>query len=649
MNRLAGETSPYLRQHEHNPVDWMPWGPEVFARAKAEGKPVLLSSGYAACHWCHVMAHESFENPEIAALMNRLFVCVKLDREEHPAVDRLYQQALALLGQPGGWPLTMFLDAEGTPFWGGTYFPPESRYGRPGFPDVLRFVAAAHAEEGDKVRHNADALREGLRRLAEAAPGPALTDALAGEAGKRIAQLYDTVRGGLKGAPKFPQASFLSLLWRVHKRTGDRTCREAFLSALDNMCRGGIYDQIGGGFHRYAVDEDWLVPHFEKMLPDSAQLIALLTWAWQETGNPLYRDRIEGSAAWMLREMRLPGGGFAASLDADSPGGEGAFYTWTPGEIGDAAEAYGVTAEGNWEEGRSIPHRRHRRIGEVPEPPSSSRDALRRIRDQRPRPARDDKILTDWNALAIIGLARAGFVFRREDWVEAAGDCFDFLWKDSAAETGLVHVLTAGRRGPKAGLEDYAQLCLAALALHEATGVKLFITRAVFLAEAAERLFAAKDGGYHMVAEDAGLILRPRSGHDEAAPSGNAALLEAQARLWQITGNDVWRVRAEALSMAFSGEIASNPAPFAALISASELLRHPLLATVLGRKQAERHLNALREASLPGLILHRAARGVNKFVLDGAATTYICRGDGCSPPLTEADSVRRWLDSTSVP
>ena len=366
QNQLASQTSPYLLQHKDNPVHWRPWGPEALAEAKASGKPILLSVGYAACHWCHVMAHESFENAEIAALMNDHFINIKVDREERPDIDAIYMSALHMLGEQGGWPLTMFLTPEGEPFWGGTYFPPEPRYGRPGFPQILQEISRIFREEPQKVDANRTALTKALhaRSLKDArgTPPPDLASRVAG----KLLQVMDAQNGGIQGAPKFPQTGILTLLWRNYLHTEDEAFAAPVRKALDHMCEGGIYDHLGGGFARYSVDAEWLVPHFEKMLYDNALLLDLLTLVWRTTGDARYAARIEETVTWISREMIAEGGGFAASLDADSEGEEGKFYVWSQAEIDaalgeDAAlfkQAYDISPAGNWE-GKNIPNRLH--------------------------------------------------------------------------------------------------------------------------------------------------------------------------------------------------------------------------------------------------------------------------------------------------
>ena len=423
MNRLAQAASPYLLQHRDNPVDWWEWSDEAFAEAKVSGRPVLLSVGYAACHWCHVMAHESFENEAIAALMNELFVNIKVDREERPDIDHVYMSALHSLGEQGGWPLTMFLTAEGLPFWGGTYFPPTSRYGRPGFPAVLRQIAAVHAEDPERIARNASAITAALQPRAQAA-GPSAEpdlDAIAA----RVAASFDPVNGGIDGAPKFPNPGLVELLWRRGQRPGGEAERAAARLTLDRMERGGIHDHLAGGFARYAVDARWLVPHFEKMLYDNAQLLPLYALDAAGTGRETSRMAAEGIVAWLAREMLLPEGAFAASLDADSEAVEGKFYVWTAAELADLltpdeaallALHYGVTEHGNWEE-TTILNRLDTPDADAPAQAAlrAIRDRLLTVRNQRIPPARDDKILADWNGLAIAALARAAGLLNRPD------------------------------------------------------------------------------------------------------------------------------------------------------------------------------------------------------------------------------------------
>ena len=449
-NQLGDQTSPYLRQHKDNPVHWRPWGPEALAEAKRTGKPVLLSVGYAACHWCHVMAHESFEDPETAAVMNELFVNIKVDREERPDVDSIYMNALHLIGEQGGWPLTMFLTPDAEPFWGGTYFPKEQRYGRPAFVDVLRTVAHTFHAEPDKVRTNADALRSRLQPTQHKGEAVPLTDATLDNWTRRFLQAVDPVTGGLRGAPKFPQTTFFALLWRGGLRYGEEPLREAVDLTLTQIGQGGIYDHVGGGFARYSVDERWLVPHFEKMLYDNALLIDLMTEVWRETKSPLYAKRIEETVDWLLREMVTDGGAFAASLDADSEGEEGKFYVWDFEEVKDLlgadnvdffADIYDVTPAGNFE-GKNIPNRLHTVDFREDATEARLQRMLHKLferRSLRIRPGFDDKVLADWNGLMIAALANAATAFDKPTWLDAAEKAFDFVFMQMSMGVRLIH------------------------------------------------------------------------------------------------------------------------------------------------------------------------------------------------------------------
>ena len=659
-NRLAGETSPYLLQHQDNPVDWWPWGPEALAAAKAANKPILLSVGYAACHWCHVMAHESFEDAGIAAQMNELFINVKIDREERPDLDSLYQQALGMMGQQGGWPLTMFCTPDGEPFWGGTYFPPQSRWGRPGFPDVLKSVALSWELSRDRVQENVAALKRGLERNAQSpGPGALSLDALDRSA-RAILRMVDTEQGGLSGAPKFPQPGLFSFLWRSALRTGDVNLRQAVLLTLERICQGGIYDHLGGGFMRYSTDEIWLVPHFEKMLYDNAQLISLLTLAWQETGEPLFRDRVAETVDWLLREMLAEGDSFAATLDADSEGHEGKFYVWTSEEIDRVLspetarwfrQAYDVTARGNWE-GTTILNRSGRQPEGAEDLLARARDQLLAERSRRIRPGRDDKVLADWNGMMVAALAEAAFVFDRIDWLHAARRAYDTVRTRMALpDDRIAHSMRLGRVAEVGLLEDLAFMAQAALALYETTGEALYLSHAVAWAESAHTHHWDKQGGgfFQSSADAADLVVRPKPVHDAAVPSGNGIMAEVQARLWLLTGDTRWSDRAEATVAAFSGLSADHHPNMTTLLSAFDLLTDSVqvvIADGIGAHELER---AVAGICLPNRILLRAngSAGIDtrhpafgKEAIDGHAAAYVCRGTICSAPITEPAALR---------
>ncbi len=454
-NRLARETSPYLIQHKDNPVAWWPWGPEALAEATRTGKPILLSVGYAACHWCHVMAHESFEDPATASVMNELFVNIKVDREERPEIDEIYMNALHLLGEQGGWPLTMFLTPQGEPVWGGTYFPKDSRYGRPAFVDVLREVSRVFRDEPEKIDNNRKAIVARLAVRARAAGKANLGRAELDQISTRFGNLFDSTHGGIRGAPKFPQCSILELLWRAGERTGDGRYFETVAHTLERMSQGGIYDHLGGGFSRYSVDERWLVPHFEKMLYDNAQLLELLALAHARTGNDLFRERAIETVGWLSREMTTGGGAFASSLDADSEGEEGRFYVWSLGEIeavlgkDDAAyfaSHYDVTPAGNFE-GHNILNRLATAAQSDPDEERLAQLRAKSLaaRARRVRPGLDDKVLADWNGLIIAALANAGALLEESDWIERAARAFEFIARSMTKGDRVGHSWRDGR------------------------------------------------------------------------------------------------------------------------------------------------------------------------------------------------------------
>jgi uncharacterized protein len=669
QNALAHQTSPYLLQHKDNPVHWQPWGPDAFAAAKAENKPILLSIGYAACHWCHVMAHESFENAEIARLMNDLFISIKVDREERPDVDTIYQHALALLGEQGGWPLTMFLTPEREPFWGGTYFPPEARWGRPGFPQVLEALARAYREDREAVAKNVAALTQALGRLATPTAGEGISIELTDQVAERLTREIDWTHGGIGDAPKFPQASLLGVLWRGYRRTGIEAMRNAVTLTLDHICQGGIYDHVGGGFARYSVDRQWLVPHFEKMLYDNAQLVELLTHAWQATGKPLYAERVAETVAWLAREMRQSGGGFSSSLDADSEHEEGKFYVWTEAEIdavlGERAprfkEFYDVTPDGNWE-GHTILNRLahpERAEDAVEAELAQDRVMLLSARAKRVRPGLDDKVLADWNGLMIAALAYAAPAFGKPDWLALAEEAFAFVERDMTAPDGrLRHSWRAGRAAHPATLDDYANLSRAALILYESTRTQTYISRARDWVELVERYYADSAGGYFVAASDTeGLLTRPKMVQDAATPSGNGTMVEVLARLYYLTGDETYRTRAEATVKAFAGDVPKNFFPFGSLLNGNETLQHAVQLVIRGRRgesDTDRLLQTVHSVSLPtrvlaviepGAALSRNHPAAGKDQVAGRATAYVCRGPVCSLPITEATVLKEELET----
>jgi len=668
QNRLGEETSPYLLQHKDNPVHWQAWNAETLAAAKAADKPILLSIGYAACHWCHVMAHESFENPAIAAQMNDNFVAIKVDREERPDLDAIYQNALALMGEHGGWPLTMFLTPSGEPFWGGTYFPPEPRWGRPGFPQVLAALGNAYRGDRDTVLKNVAALREGLTRLGQPERGdgsaseisPALFDRIA----ERLLREVDPLNGGIGTAPKFPQSGIFELLWRAWKRTGREPYREAVLRTLATISQGGIYDHLGGGYARYATDARWLVPHFEKMLYDNAELVSLLTLVWEETRDPLYAQRVGETIGWLEREMINEDGAFASSLDADSEHEEGKFYVWSEGEIdrvlGDDADLfkrfYDVSAEGNWE-GKTILNR----LAQPSFADAKTEAALARCRElllaaraPRVRPGLDDKVLADWNGLMIAALAAAGLSFERPDWVALAARAFTFIGARMSRPDGrLHHSWREGQARHPASVDDYANLCRAALALYEATSDSAYLARARdWVAVLARHHWDRAEGAYFFAADDTqDLIARVKTANDAAVPSGNGTMVGVLTRLALLTGDDAYRQRADEIIAVFAGEMARNFFPLATLINNADLEMKPVQIVLVG-DFADPGFKGLRRAayqvSLPNRVVLAVAPGEalpdghpasGKGLVGGRAAAYVCDGPVCSLPLSDPQAL----------
>jgi len=673
-NRLGQETSPYLLQHRDNPVHWQPWDEAALAEAARDNKPILLSIGYAACHWCHVMAHESFEHPEIADLMNEMFVTIKVDREERPDLDAIYQSALGMLGEHGGWPLTMFLTPKGEPFWGGTYFPPAPRFGRPGFGDVLRSIHDVYHREPEKVTQNCQALSTALESVANRPGGGEITLGDSDQVAQRLLSEVDPTHGGLGNAPKFPQTMALELMWRAARRSAGDELRAAVLHTTDRMCRGGIYDHLGGGFARYAVDERWLVPHFEKMLYDNAQLLELLTQLWQETRSPLFKRRAAETADWVLRDMMAPEGGFASAFDADSEGIEGKFYVWTDQEIdqilGDDAEAfkaaYDVGPGGNWE-GHTILNRSHIKSLILDENDGVADDEalaplrarLLEVRGGRVPPLRDDKVLADWNGLMISALAQAGAVFGRADWISAAAEAFAFVrGRMALGDDRLGHAYRADRLGAVAFIDDYAGMARAALALYEVTGDDDYLARAeAWVATANKHYWDDASGGYFFTADDGEeLIVRTRSAFDSASPSGNGLMVGVLARLYALTAQSAYGVRAEAVVAAFADDATRSPGAACALHNSNELLRNTVQVVLVGHGPATAALRrAVFETSAPNRVLTTIADGTvlpenhpaaGKTAIDGAATAYVCVGAVCSLPITAPDDLRAALQAS---
>jgi uncharacterized protein YyaL (SSP411 family) len=663
-NRLARETSPYLLQHAHNPVDWYPWGEEAFGRARREDKPVLLSVGYSACHWCHVMERESFEDPAIAALMNEHFVSVKVDREERPDVDQIYMQAVQALTGQGGWPMTVFLTPDGRPFYGGTYFPPVPRHGMPSFPQLLQAIAQAWRERRGEVVQSSEQIAAELNRTEKLRGATQLlTDEVLFAAFQGISGQFDARLGGTGGAPKFPQPMIWEFVLRFFKRTGNASARAMVATTLTRMARGGIYDQLGGGFHRYSVDAQWLVPHFEKMLYDNAQLASLYLHAWLALGDGEYRRVCEETLDYVLREMTDAAGGFYSAQDADSEGEEGKFFVWTADEIravlgadADLALQYWGVDRGSNFEGRNILW--------VPGEPDPVRIApLRRrlfeARELRGHPARDDKVLAAWNGLACRTFAEAGRALGRADYVAAAARNADFVLGAMRADGRLLRTWKGGEARLKGYLEDHAMVAAALLDLYEATFERRWLDAARRLADETLRLFwdDAVEGFYDTGDDHEALIVRPRNLFDNAVPSGSAVAIETLLRLRVFTGEDRYRAKGVAALRSMADLMARYPTGFGRFLCAHDFNlgpitevalvtpwgdgAAPLVAEVFGRYLPNRVVVGAREGD------GEAARGLplleGRGTVAGRATAYVCRDYTCDLPATDRATLARQL------
>ena len=666
-NRLASETSPYLQQHAGNPVDWYPWGEEALSRAKREGRPILLSIGYSACHWCHVMAHESFEDEQVAALMNELFVNIKVDREERPDLDQIYQTAHAMLTRrSGGWPLTMFLTPDQAPFFGGTYFPKASRYGLPGFAELLPRIAAAYREQEPAIVEQNARLKSALELTK---PDPVAADAvLPVDAPKRafvsLAQSFDSRFGGFGGAPKFPHAAELELCLRRHARHGDSEALQIVSVSLQRMAEGGIHDQLGGGFCRYSVDAEWTIPHFEKMLYDNAALLALYADAWRVTGAALFARTARGIVEWLLREMRSPKGGFYSSMDADSEHEEGKFYVWTPDAVEDvldadeyavAARHWGLNQRPNFEAAAwhlrvvaplaDVARGLGMALTDAQARLDTARAKLFAARERRVRPGRDDKLLTSWNALMLGALARAARVFDEPSWLTAAQEAADFLRRAMWRDGKLLATYKDGRAHLNAYLDDHAFLLAALLELMQTAFRPNDLAWAVELADALLSRFDDRaGGGFFFTSHDhETLILRPKPGHDNATPSGNGIAAQALTILGHWLGEARYIDAAERTIKTYARELANNPSGFASLLSALEsfleapasvLLRGEPATCASWQRELERAyrpgvriLNLSRQNGLAGALAKPRVEATSE------ATAWVCRGAACLPPI----------------
>jgi uncharacterized protein YyaL (SSP411 family) len=690
-NRLIHETSPYLLQHAHNPVDWYPWGAGALQKAGAEDKPIFLSIGYSACHWCHVMEHESFEDEATAEILNQHFVSIKVDREERPDLDRIYMSAVQALTGSGGWPMSVFLTPDGKPFYGGTYFPPAPRFGMPSFKQVLRTVADAWENRRDELLRGSERVVRSIERQMEVgAPGEELERATLAGASQNLSRDFDEVHGGWGGAPKFPQPMVLEFLLRHHHSTGDAEALRMVNRTLEAMARGGMYDQLGGGFHRYSVDDHWLVPHFEKMLYDNSQLARVYLHAWQATGEPFFRTIVEEILDYVMREMLDPEGGFCSTQDADSEGEEGKFFVWSPSEVRDVLDdeadsfitAYGVTRHGNFE-GKNIPEF----VGDLDQRPALA-DARRRLfeaRENRVHPGRDEKVLTSWNGLMLAAFAEAARSLHREDYREVAERNADFLLRELRQSNGRLLRTWKARPGLPEGageaklngyLEDYAYLVEGLLELYQTTFQPRWFVAARELAETMIEHFSASDAvqlantrqlpsnesssaGFFDTSDDhEALITRPRDLQDNATPSGNAMAVTVLLKLAGFAHDTRYVDVAHQMLAQVQPMMAQYPLGFGQWLQAlSYALAESKEVAIVGVPDAvdtQALLGVVRDGYQPFQVIALGAPGAqsrsiplleDRGLVDGRATAYVCRGSTCQAPVTEPVALRAQLES----
>jgi uncharacterized protein YyaL (SSP411 family) len=665
-NRLAHETSPYLLQHANNPVDWYPWGPEALGRARDENRPILLSIGYAACHWCHVMEHESFEDDATAALMNERFVNIKVDREERPDLDAIYMQAVQAMTGHGGWPMTVFLTPDGVPFYGGTYFPKSDRHGMPSFTRILSSVSNAYRAKPDDVARTAESVRDMYRVTVEPtrSAGPLAPHLLDG-AYRALAGRYDELDGGFDGAPKFPQTMTLDFLMRYWARSGVENALAIVSHSFKQMARGGIYDQVGGGFARYSVDAQWLVPHFEKMLYDNALLIRLGAHLWQATQDADVRRVVEETVEWAIREMRSDEGGFYSSFDADSEGHEGKFYVWSAAEIDEilgleapVMRAYwGVTTDGNFEgrnilfvkgDSRTVAAQFSLSERQLDGIVARAKTALYAVRAHRVWPGRDDKILASWNGLMVRGIAEAARAFGSERYRQIAIDGATFLFDHLVTDGRVFRSYKDGRARIAGYLEDHASLGLAALAIYELTFDAQWLDRARVLSDACVAWFWSDDVGafYDTASDHEALIIRPRELSDNATPSGTSLAVELLLRIGELFDDDAARRRATYVAESLAPAVARYPSAFGNMLGCADMLVNGAVELAIVGDPTHEDFRALErtaaERYVPSLVLAGGAPQNDDVIAlmsgrearDGHATAYVCRNYTCEEPAT---------------
>jgi uncharacterized protein YyaL (SSP411 family) len=677
-NRLIHETSPYLLQHAHNPVDWYPWSDDAFAKAKEENKPVLLSIGYSACHWCHVMERESFENEQIAQLMNDLFINIKVDREERPDLDEIYMNAVQMLTGRGGWPMTLFLTPDRQPFYGGTYFPPEDRHGMPGFPRILRGVAQAYRDKPEDIHKSVEQILAALKRMSQSEDHEhAFTPEAIGKAAEQLASAYDAENGGLGQAPKFPNPGVYELFLRQHHHSGTRRFLDMVTHTLTRMALGGIYDHLGGGFHRYSVDEKWLVPHFEKMLYDNAQLVRTLALLYRATGNEFFERVMTETLDYLTREMLHSEGGFYSTQDADSEGEEGKFFVWSRIEVnqilGEAdgeifARIYDVTESGNFE-GKNILHPTltvQQAAGLFKKTPdqietmiAQAKQKLFAARETRKKPFRDEKIITSWNGLMLSGLAEALKITAKPSFLGAASSTIQLIFTKMISDGLLLHTYKGGNATQLGFLDDYAFLALGLLDFYEATLERSALERAVELTEVMVREFwDSSEGGFFYTGKShEQLVSRSKPVFDASVPSGNAKATELLLRIYHLTGKEDFLNKAETVLHSYSQAMESQPFGFAHMLCALDFyLRKPKDIVLVAKSDDPRTselLAVINSIYLPNMSLQVVGPDqpldkvstmlAGKTQINDIATAYVCHNYTCSAPVTRAEELKSVL------
>jgi len=673
-NRLITEKSPYLLQYAHNPVDWYPWSEEAIGKAKAENKPIFLSIGYSTCHWCHVQNEESFENEQTAALMNKNFVSIKVDREERPDLDEIYMRAVIAMHGQGGWPLSVFLTPNLKPFYGGTYFPPVPRHGLPGFPQVLEFIADVWKNKQDEIIKDSDEMIKNLQQNYVLHARETLPKSILDGAYAEMVLALDEQYGGFGPAPKFPLPTYIEFLLRYYRRTRKEPALKAVKRTLQSMASGGIHDQVGGGFHRYSTDKFWLVPHFEKMLYDNAELARVYLETYQVTAERSFLETAADTLEWMLREMRSPEGGFYSAQDADTPDGEGYYYTWTPDEIAAIAgndhsklinELFGVTAEGNFEGGRSILHmngsieRVASKHGLEPGTARSivteEKSKLLATRQKRARPAVDDKVLSSWNGLAISAFAYAYQVTGEQRYLDGARGAADFIIKNLIKDGRLLRRYRDGDAAFDGALDDYAFMAAALVDLYETTFDPSWLREAIKLAEKMVKLFWDDSSGGFM-SSSGDLLVKVKEGYDGPTPSGNSVAALTLLRLAELTGREEFRLKAEGTMKVFGDAMESSPFSHTFMLCALDFWfgsREIVVAGPAADPAVRQMLAEIRKRFLPDKVLAAADDKVSevtsltqgKTAIGGRPTVYICQNFACKSPITDLGSLKKELDS----